>query len=79
MRFCVLYLCGLCEGVLCVFGDGPQVSPIDDGKTGDRRNNQEHKARKTGRHIELEEATDREEQQLVEINATEEKRQGSKR
>lgn len=67
----MLYLCGLCEGVLCAFGDGPEVSPINYSKTGHGRNNQQHKACKTGGHIELEEVTDGEEQQLIEINVKE--------
>lgn len=39
------YLCGLGEGVLGAFGDGAQVSTVDYGQNGHRRNNQKHKAR----------------------------------
>lgn len=40
----VLYLRGLCEGVLCAFGEGAQVSTIDYSETSQGRDNQKHKA-----------------------------------
>lgn len=60
-----LYLCGLSECVLCAFGDGAKVSAVDYGQTGHRRNDQQHKARQTGRDVELPEQ--REKKKLMEI------------
>lgn len=61
-----LYLCGLCKCVLCAFRDGAKVSAIYYSKTSHRRNNQQHKACKTGGHVELEE--EREERTAVNGN-----------
>lgn len=54
-----LYLCGLRECILCAFGDGAEVSPVDNSQDTHRRNDQEYKARKAGRHIELEDERNR--------------------
>lgn len=49
-----LYLCGLRKCILCAFGDGAEVSAVDNGQDSHRRNDQQYKASKAGRHIELE-------------------------
>lgn len=75
MCFCTLYLCGLCECILCAFGDGAKVSAIEYSKTGDRRNNQQHKACKTGGDVELEEeGGKKKKQQLMEIKGKKERK-----
>lgn len=49
-----VYLCGLCERILCAFWDGTKVSAVDDSQSSHRWNNQQNKTRQAGRDVKLE-------------------------